>query len=70
MEKIFESTFNLNRFELEAFEKQRVQTTLIFQNSMMLMLDFFVFMGVLRMPNIDEVNKSGSILLFQTYDPI
>ena len=54
IEKKYEEMFNLNAFELDTFEKQKKQTQLIFEDLVMIFLDFLIFTHILTVSAIQK----------------
>lgn len=53
-EKLFEKMFNLNSFELDNFEKQKKYTQVLFEDTLMFMLQVGIGTGFLRVPRIND----------------
>lgn len=53
-EKNYDRLFLLTFFEIEAFEKQKKHTQLLFEDAMMLALNIWIFSGWLHVPMLEE----------------
>ena len=49
-----ESTIGMNRFEIISIKQQRVYSQLVFEDVTMMLLDLFIFTGLLNVPKITQ----------------
>ena len=55
-----EQTLDMNQFEIKNFKQQSIYAQLLFEDSLMILLDSLIFLGVLKVPKIWEL---GSLIL-------
>ena len=49
-----EQTLDMNQFEIKNFKQQSIYAQLLFEDSLMILLDSLIFLGVLKVPKIWE----------------
>lgn len=69
-ESIYNKIFKLTFYEVESFEKQKKHTQLLFEDSLMLLLNAFIYYEVLDIPILKESGIDKKPLYFQVITTI